>query len=361
MKNTGILITCMLAGTLLHAKAEFTYEWRYEDGYAYWYENGIRQGTVDDPKGVKDTQYGQIVRGREIYDPDSDAWYWLDADHNGAKAVSKDVWMPYVYQNEKPGSTDGKWVRYDEYGRMIKGEQYDPVRNGWYYFDVITGMMCKGWAELNGNDVYYDPVTGKLTYGTFIADGIVYTAGFNAAIVECIIPDAQYYSQIDPRWASVVIGSGSIHDNGCSCCVATTIFNYYKGTSYTPVDVANLFHSWGHYNSSNGHGTDSGVWRLAAQHFDLTFHNSLSYEETCRQLLRGNMVSACVTNGIFVQGAWSHNILLLGLTQQKQTYVFDPLHPDRNGWYSVWDIYQQRSTDPVDCIDGGPWIALGKR
>ena len=37
----------------------------YPGGPWYWYENGVRQGTTG--------------RGKEIYDPKSDAWYWLDA------------------------------------------------------------------------------------------------------------------------------------------------------------------------------------------------------------------------------------------------------------------------------------------
>ena len=39
--------------------------WYEENGAKYWYENGVRQGTEG--------------RGKEIYDPGSDAWYWLDA------------------------------------------------------------------------------------------------------------------------------------------------------------------------------------------------------------------------------------------------------------------------------------------
>ena len=81
--------------------------WKTVNGKDYWYENGVKQGTTG--------------RGKEIYDPDSDAWCWLDADQGGAKAVSKDV-----YQE----SDGGKWVRYDENGRMIKGEN---CQNGnWY-------------------------------------------------------------------------------------------------------------------------------------------------------------------------------------------------------------------------------------
>ena len=72
--------------------------WETVEGKDYWYENGQRQGLEG--------------RGKEIYDPESDGWYWLDSDANGAKAVSKDV-----YQE----SDGGKWVRYDANGQMIKG------------------------------------------------------------------------------------------------------------------------------------------------------------------------------------------------------------------------------------------------
>ena len=74
----------------------------------YWYENGVLQGTEG--------------RGKEIYDPASDAWYWLDAVQGGKKAVSKDVYQESwagAYADREDGT--GKWVRYDENGHMVKG------------------------------------------------------------------------------------------------------------------------------------------------------------------------------------------------------------------------------------------------
>ncbi|MEE0801199.1 MAG: CotH kinase family protein [Gemmiger sp.] len=121
--------------------------WVTEDGKEYWYENGVKQGTEG--------------RGKEIYDPDSDAWYWLDAVQGGAKAVSKDV-----YQE----SNGGKWVRYDADGHMVKGEQY--ADGGWYYFDTITGAMAKGPTILpDGRQVFYDMVTGQMLKGMRIIGG----------------------------------------------------------------------------------------------------------------------------------------------------------------------------------------------
>ena len=122
----------------------------YPGGPWYWYENGVRQGTTG--------------RGKEIYDPASDAWYWLDAVDGGAKAVNKDV-----YQE----SDGGKWVRYDENGHMIKGEN---CQNGnWYYFEPVTGAMIHGpWTLPDGRKVYYDLTTGIMQYGNVSINGSLY-------------------------------------------------------------------------------------------------------------------------------------------------------------------------------------------
>ena len=174
-------------------------------GKDYWYENSVRQGTVNDPKGVIGDGTN---RGREIYDPESDAWYWLDSVYEGAKAGGKEVWIPYVYQDEDQWSNDpgklnaiagesatyteapdgttadmvaqvkdailrkkGKWVRYDGNGKMMKGwvkienglEKYYPDQAGkTYYYDYKTGMMAKGWTKINGKFYFFDEITGEL-------------------------------------------------------------------------------------------------------------------------------------------------------------------------------------------------------
>lgn len=128
---------------------------------SYWYENGIRQGTMDDPKNVKDINGNP--RGREIYDPGTDAWYWLDAVHGGAVAKNKEVWMPYVFQGEVPGSTGGKWVRYDKDGKMFKG--WLVIRK--YIRDVIktalTGTDVYYQDRFNWEFIYYDKYTGGMS------------------------------------------------------------------------------------------------------------------------------------------------------------------------------------------------------
>ena len=119
--------------------------WVEENGKKYWYEKGVKQGTEG--------------RGKEIYDPDSDAWYWLDAVQGGAMTVSKDVYQESAAGQwaDKPDGT-GKWVRYDENGHMVKGWQ--TTDKGTYYFDLITGAMAKGAGDIDGVPCAFDEYTG---------------------------------------------------------------------------------------------------------------------------------------------------------------------------------------------------------
>ena len=119
--------------------------WVEENGKKYWYENGVKQGTEG--------------RGKEIYDPDSDAWYWLDAVQGGAMTVNKDVYQESAAGQwaDKPDGT-GKWVRYDENGHMVKGWQ--TTDKGTYYFDPTFGTMAKGVTEIDGVPCAFDQNTG---------------------------------------------------------------------------------------------------------------------------------------------------------------------------------------------------------
>lgn len=170
------------------------YIWKTIDGKSYWYENGVRQGTSEDSKGIMGDG---SIRGREIYDPLSDGWYWLDAVYDGAKAVNKEVWIPYIYNGEESWdeetivsrasacsgmekqvekgirahgtSSAGKWVRYDENGAMIKGWYtvagedvlvYPDQVGNTYYYDQVTGYMAKGYVTIDGNNHYFNEITG---------------------------------------------------------------------------------------------------------------------------------------------------------------------------------------------------------
>ncbi len=65
----------------------------------------------------------------------------------------------------------GKWVRYDENGRMLKGwvtiegalaDLYPDQAGNTYYYDTRTGLMSKGNVTIDGKECFFDETTGAL-------------------------------------------------------------------------------------------------------------------------------------------------------------------------------------------------------
>ena len=169
--------------------------WNSVGGKFYWYEDCIKQGTYFDTRSA--IGYGSI-RGREIYDPATDSWFWLDSIYYGARAADKEVWIPYIYQEEidwydddaklremaalsDKGMEDcvydamknkkGKWTRYGVDGKMLKGwvtiegelaDIYPDQAGNTYYYDTVTGLMAKGVVTLNGVKYSFNEITGAL-------------------------------------------------------------------------------------------------------------------------------------------------------------------------------------------------------
>ena len=164
----------------------------------YWYENGVRQGyQPDKSRSDKPYQPDLSYRGKEIHDPNANGglggWFWLDNISGGAMAYDKDVYQESwagPYADNEDGT--GKWVRYDYYGSMKKGVQYDQAHDHrepndpwyWYYFDPITGAMAKGYAELeDGRRQYYDKITGQLVVGEkLMEDGTLFLSDEAGAV-----------------------------------------------------------------------------------------------------------------------------------------------------------------------------------
>ncbi len=188
----------MVASAEGYAK-DCIFETRESDGKQIWFEKDVQMGVYGAPGNV---WYDGTERGKEIYDPASDAWYWLDTVFEGAKATGKEVFMPYVYGDEATFDSQrmhdlayesntcaenaenaklgyqiwqsmqrgtGKWVRYDQDGKMIKGwvtiegplaEIYKDQVGNVYYYDQRTGVMAKGIVEIDGKHYSFDRDTG---------------------------------------------------------------------------------------------------------------------------------------------------------------------------------------------------------
>ena len=140
----------------------------YPGGPWYWYENGVRQGTTG--------------RGKEIYDPKSDAWYWLDAVQGGAMTTNKDV-----YQD----SNGGKWVRYDANGHMVKG--WNTNEKGTYYFDLVTGAMA--WISSGSTST-------ATSSGTKAASARAPLAAARKSMTPLPMPGTGWIPSITAQWLS---------------------------------------------------------------------------------------------------------------------------------------------------------------
>ena len=110
---------------------------------------------------------GVMARDKEAYDPVTNAWYWFDDD--GTMAVDKDAFIP-----TKADRSEGKWVRYDANGAMVKGEDWR--YGGWYWFDPTTGEMIKGFVLVPVREggykwVYYDDINGQMHHGESCING----------------------------------------------------------------------------------------------------------------------------------------------------------------------------------------------
>lgn len=156
--------------------------WAGSTYFEYWYENGVRQGVKYTDDGFIDYSY----RGKEIYDLESGAWYWLDNVLNGAVAKNKDVYQESLAGDwgdvtKEDGKKYGKWVRYDSNGNMVKGWQV--TDDGTYYFDKTYGTMAKGLAEIEGDTYFFDVVNGVMYTDTTVeVDGKIYKCGSDGKI-----------------------------------------------------------------------------------------------------------------------------------------------------------------------------------
>ena len=118
----------------------------------------VDPGTTADPnKTTEPAQPSESAKPENGWDQNKQHYY-----ENGVMAVSKDVFIPNDPNNRK----EGIWVRFDQSGNLVKGENY--YNGGWYYFDTTTGAMVKGVKHISSNGgkwVYYDVVTGRMAHG----------------------------------------------------------------------------------------------------------------------------------------------------------------------------------------------------
>ena len=335
--------------------------------------------------------------------------YYVDS--NGYALVGTQILEDKTYHFDEIGKLITGWYMENEHtywldtnGQKISGWKF--INSIWYYFDSNTfEMACSGWQQvgsgmyyflsdgtmkqdwllLNGSDWYYLGKDGARKTGLVILDSNSFyfyvendsnggSVGLMAAnrtitlgsktlyidgsgyIYRSDISNIPYLSQVDYRWRNTSIGYSTIGSSGCLPSTAAMIINYYKGTNYTPVDIARQLYSAGYMNTPTYFGSTSDSYKVVQDNYGLSYQNNLSYSQLIGCLKGGKLVAAAVGKGDFVYGyGITHVILLAGY---NNGYVYDPLDPYKNGYYSIDSIWNQQSSDYGDLQNGGPFFAF---
>ena len=337
--------------------------------------------------------------------------YYVDS--NGYALVGTQVLEDKTYHFDEIGKLITGWYMENEHtywldtnGQKISGWKF--INSIWYFFDSNTfEMACSGWQQvgsgmyyflsdgsmkqdwllLNGSDWYYLGQDGARKTGLITLDSNSFyfyvendsnggSVGLMAAnrtitlesktlyidgsgyIYRSDISNIPYLSQVDYRWKNTSIGYSTIGSSGCLPSTAAMIINYYKGTNYTPVDIARQLYSAGYMNTPTYFGSTSDSYKVVQDNYGLSYQNNLSYSQLIGCLKGGKLVAAAVGKGDFVYGYGITHVILLAGYNNGYVYVYDPLDPYKNGYYSIDSIWNQQSSDYGDLQNGGPFFAF---
>ena len=296
---------------------------------------------------------GNPVHGQQFIDGN---WYYFN--ENGVAVTGfKDL-------SAEENFGTAKTVYYDVDGQMVHGEKQ--IDGAIYYFDPDTGALTTGFQSveaaysLSGTDKmsFYED-SGQLFVGERMFQDIYFKTDANGNIISTQLNGVPYFNQRDPRWLYTYIGGYSFGSSGCVPTTATMIINFFKGTTFNPVDVGTLLYNQGYFNGS-GMGTSSDCWSFISSYYGLGYRNNLGYEGIIQALKDGMMVAGAVGYGTWCPW-WgiTHEVLMFGIDEAGYTTVYDPYELSRCGKFHVSDVFNQRSTDPFDNLNGGPFFALG--
>lgn len=168
----------------------------------------------------------------------------------------------------------------------------------------------------------------------------------------------QYY-QADERWSSKRYGISNMKTTGCVPTSLSMIISGLK-ENVTPVQVADYIYDTSMEMNTLFTGTSSLGAVAAIEHWGCNYRVVNSKDDLKAALQNGNIVFGAVGHGIFVKGYSTHEIVLSGY-QNDKTLAIDPDNPERtNKWYSVDDIWAQRSMELEDNSAGGPFMVVYK-
>lgn len=168
----------------------------------------------------------------------------------------------------------------------------------------------------------------------------------------------QYY-QADARWSFKRYGMSNMKTTGCVPTSLSMIISGLK-EDVTPVQVADYIYDTSMEMNTLFSGTSSLGAVAALEHWGFNYRIVNSKEDLKTALQNGNIVFGAVGHGTFVKGYSTHAIVLSGY-HNGNTHAVDPDNQEKtNKWYSIDDIWAQRSMELEDNAAGGPFMVIYK-
>ena len=165
-------------GTLYHFNEDGSLKTevnKTENGYTLYGDDGEVIGTIDSEGwNLVDGNYyylanGSLVKGTDYQTPDG-AWYVFD--YQGRMVKNKYEWNRWL--------SEGGWAYT---GWILKA-------GTWYYADLQTAQLYRGFQTVNGVEYYFDETNGAMLVGEKVVDGkIVKTDASGAVTVSEIAAD----------------------------------------------------------------------------------------------------------------------------------------------------------------------------
>ena len=220
---------------------------------------------------------------------------------------------------------------------------------------MVASLLLSGIADAKAE--WIKDQQGKWEY--FSSDDIIHNF-YSENTTEFVKPVKlpQYY-QADPRWGFKRYGMSNMKISGC---VPTSLSMVISGLKQdvTPVQVADYIYDTSMEMNTLFSGTSSLGAIAALEHWGFNYRIINFKDDLKNALKNGNIVFGAVGHGIFVKGYSTHAIILSGY-QNGNTHAVDPDNPERtNKWYSIDDIWDQRSMELEDNSAGGPFMVIYK-
>lgn len=245
-------------------------------------------------------------------------------------------------------------------GKLHKGQKQ--IGNNWKWFRPETAYMAVSsfidipasynsgsaktcYYDNNGNMVKGNRIFGKAT--------LTFDAG-SGELVKATINGVTYVAQNDPRWAYLVLGCGNIAGTGCVPTVMTMILNTLQNRNVTPYQLASDLYQAGFLNNKVAGTVAQGHFYIGKK-YGITITALKTVSDMAAFLLKGGMICAGMNPGHFVEWGYTHEILVYNY-DNGYVNVMDPLRSGNNGRYSLQYLFNQKSTDPTDSVQGTPFF-----